>query len=85
MHAKISAGIGFFFLHFGDCKPVTQQCTELRFLKFYKELSPWQGILNSRRLNPLVPDRTLKYVFSKNSFRYFFSHNISISYPILKI
>ena len=35
--------------------------------------------------NPLVPNRTLKYVFSKKSFRYFFSHNTSISYSILKI
>ena len=36
-------------------------------------------------LNPLVPDRTLKYVFSEKSFRYSFSHNSSISYAILKI
>ena len=35
--------------------------------------------------NPLVPDRTLKYVISEKSFRYFFSHNTSISYSILKI
>ena len=37
------------------------------------------------KLNPLVPDHTLKSVFSKTSFRYFFSHNTAISYPILKI
>ena len=36
-------------------------------------------------VNPLVPDRTLKYVFSEKSFRYSFSHNSSISYAILKI
>ena len=37
------------------------------------------------KLNPLVPDHTLKYGFSKESFRYFFSLNTSISYPIFEI
>ena len=40
---------------------------------------------NQKYLNPLVPDRTLKYKFSKTSFLYFFSHNTTIFYPIFKI
>ena len=45
--------------------------------------SPSNSVINW--FNPLVPDRTLKYVFSEKSFRHFFSHNSSISYAILKI
>ena len=36
-------------------------------------------------VNPLVPDCTLKYGFSKKSCQYFFSHNAINSYPIFKI
>ena len=43
-----------------------------------------QNLLNMY-LTQLVPDRTLKYGFSKKSFRYFFSHNTTNFYPILKI
>ena len=36
-------------------------------------------------LNPLVPDRTLKYGFSKKSCRYLLGHNTTISYSIFEI
>ena len=49
------------------------------------ELGPKKVPIFLTKINPLVPDRTLKYVFSEKSFRYFFSHNSSISYAILKI
>ena len=52
---------------------------------YYFEIKFFLYKSESWTLNPLVPDCTLKYVFSKKSFRYFFSHNTSIFYPILKI
>ena len=52
---------------------------------FVSQYLPLKELLNNNTINPLVPDRTLKYVFSEKSFWYFFSHNSSISCPILKI
>ena len=68
-----------------------KKCLQKNMKKIYANYDfpfwqcPVRKVSNSGNLNPLVPDRTLKYVFSKKSFPYFFSHNTSISYPILKI